>query len=308
MSNILVSGLINIETTLKVESFPLTYEPVRYPFFGINSTVSGVGYNVAKALSILGDDVVLLSLIGDDLAGKQVRLSLSEDLIDDSSVISHMPETAQSVIIYDRQGHRQIHTDLKDIQNRQYPVDHFDIALAQSSLAVLCNINYSRSFLTRAQAGGVPIATDVHTVGDVADDYNADFMAAADILFLSDERLPCSPEVFARRLQQSYGTAVIVIGLGKEGALLAVRDDNFRERIAAVSTRPVVNSVGAGDALFSCFTHYFHKKGDPYEAIQKAIVFASYKIGATGAGEGFLTEAELDELTLNVRGESHRPR
>ena len=38
MTRILVSGLINIETTLRVDSFPLTYEPVRYPFFGINST------------------------------------------------------------------------------------------------------------------------------------------------------------------------------------------------------------------------------------------------------------------------------
>jgi ribokinase len=43
-----LSSQINIETTLRVDSFPLTYEPVRFPFFGINSTVSGVGYNIAK--------------------------------------------------------------------------------------------------------------------------------------------------------------------------------------------------------------------------------------------------------------------
>ena len=39
MNQILVSGLINIETTLRVEGFPIGYSPVRYPFFGINSTV-----------------------------------------------------------------------------------------------------------------------------------------------------------------------------------------------------------------------------------------------------------------------------
>ena len=66
MSNILVSGLINIETTLKVDGFPIAYEPVRYPFWGVRSTVSGVGYNIAKALTTLGDSVRLLSLIGRD--------------------------------------------------------------------------------------------------------------------------------------------------------------------------------------------------------------------------------------------------
>ena len=55
MNNILVSGLINIETTLKIDAFPIPYQPVRYPFFGINSTVSGVGFNVSKALTTLDE-------------------------------------------------------------------------------------------------------------------------------------------------------------------------------------------------------------------------------------------------------------
>ncbi len=42
MAKVLVSGLINIETTLKIDRFPFEYAPVRYPFFGVNSTVSGV--------------------------------------------------------------------------------------------------------------------------------------------------------------------------------------------------------------------------------------------------------------------------
>ncbi len=69
MTKILVAGLINLETSVKIESFPITYFPVTYPFFGINSTISGVGYNISKALSILGDNVDLLSIIGNDFIG-----------------------------------------------------------------------------------------------------------------------------------------------------------------------------------------------------------------------------------------------
>ena len=37
---ILVSGLLNIETTVAVKGFPIEYYPIDYPFFGINSNVS----------------------------------------------------------------------------------------------------------------------------------------------------------------------------------------------------------------------------------------------------------------------------
>jgi ribokinase len=296
MDRILVSGLINIETTLRVDAFPLTYEPVRYPFFGIKSTVSGVGYNIASALRTLGNDVDFLSIIGHDTASDVVRHALVQDSLSDRFIVDNMPYTAQSVIIYDSTGRRQIHTDLKDIQERLYPVSLFKQALQRCSLAVLCNINYNRSLLALAKEAALPVATDVHTIAEIEDEYNRDYMAAADILFLSDERLPNAPEAFVRQLQDCYDTAVIVVGLGSKGALLAVKADNFIGRIAAVPTRPIVNTIGAGDALFSSFVHVYQQQGDPYDAIRKAVVFASYKIGTSGAAEGFLSAAALEDL------------
>lgn len=293
MREILVSGLINIETTLKVDAFPVTYEPVRYPFWGVNSTVSGVGYNVAKALTVLGDTVCFLSLVGRDLLGQGVAQALLEARISPVHVLPQLAQTAQSVILYEPSGRRQIHVDLKDIQERVYPAERFDSALAECDLAVLCNINFNRPFLARAQRAGVPIATDVHTIYDLDDAYNRDFMAAAHVLFMSNEKLPCAPEEWARRLQERFGTAVIVIGLGAEGALLAVKEDGFMGQVTAVATRPVVNTIGAGDALFSAFVHHYNQTGDPYAAIRQAVVFASYKIGETGAAQGFLTAVEL---------------
>ena len=84
--------------------------------------------------------------------------------------------------------------------------------------------------------------------------------------------------------------------LGGKGALLAVKDDNFVERIPAVSTRPIINTIGAGDSLFSSFIHVFSETNDPYLAMRKAVVFASYKIGETGAAQGFLTAVALNDL------------
>jgi ribokinase len=61
------------------------------------------------------------------------------------------------------------------------------------------------------------------------------------------------------------------------------------ERLPAVETRPIVGTVGAGDALFACFLRCLHQRQSPIEALRKALLFASYKMGTAGGAEGFLT-------------------
>lgn len=307
MSRFLISGHINIETTLQIERFPLVYEPVCYPFFGVNSTVSGVGYNVAMALQQLGGSVSLLSIIGDDLLGQLVQQQLTQAELSTQYLVTSMPQTAQSVILYDASGQRQIHTDLKHVQEQTYPPALFAEALTACDIAVLCNINYSRPLLAQARQANKLIATDVHAIYDLHDAYNADFMAAADILFMSHEKLPCPPEEWARQVQDHYQTAIIVIGLGSEGALLAVREDALMERVPAVYTRPVVNTVGAGDALFSSFLWRYAQTKDPYEALRSSMVFASYKIGESGGTKGFLTAVELQKWEQQLDQQKTNP-
>jgi ribokinase len=292
-SPILISGLVNIETTVRVDSFPIPYFPVRYPFFGVRSTVSGVGVNVSAALSTLGNEVRLLSLLGDDAPGRLARETLRGRGLDDRYVLAQAAGTAQSAILYDGEGRRQIHVDLKDIQEQIYPPTLFDDAADGCRLAVLCNINFSRPLLSLARQRGMVVASDVHAVADLDDPYNADFMRAADILFMSHERLPAPPEEWAGAVSARYGNQIVVIGLGAEGALLAVQGD-APQRVPAVFTRPVVNTIGAGDALFSAFLHVYMQTSDPHLALRKAVVFASYKIGVAGAAEGFLDAAGLD--------------
>lgn len=293
MAKILVAGLINIETTLKIEGFPLAYVPVRYPFHGINSTVSGVGYNIAKALTTLGNHVDFLSLIGTDINGEMVRAALAKIGVSDAHILSQLTNTAQSVILYDEAGTRMIHTDLKDIQEQAYPPAQ--ASFVDVDLAVLCNINFSRPLLERAQQAHVPIACDVHVISDLEDAYNSDYMAAATILFQSHEGLPTTPEDWARQIQKRYGTPLIGIGMGAQGALLAVKDDNAIEHMPARTLRPIVNTIGGGDALFSAFVHSYAATQDPYLAMRKAVLFAGYKIGGTSAAEGFMSAQQLED-------------
>lgn len=299
---ILVAGLINIETTLRIDAFPLTYEPVRYPFFGVNTTVAGVGYNIAAALATLGQPVDFLSLVGDDYAGDLVRTELARLAIQGEHVLSTVRQTAQSVIVYDPAGQRAIFTDLKDIQEVAYPQATFAQALSGARLAVLCNINFTRPMLAQAKAAGVTVATDVHAIGAIDDSYNADYMQHADILFQSHEHLPVPPRAWIEQLWATYQTPVSVVGMGSNGALLGLYEGRRTVHVPAVRVRPVVNTIGAGDALFSAFLYGYLHSGDPEAALRQAVVFAAWKIGGTGAAEGFLDAGALRELVARVYG------
>lgn len=301
MSKILVVGNLNLETTVPVEAFPLAYQATAtFVPFGIHSRVSGVGYNIAKALAGLGRPVTLASLIGPDLPAALIRATLAQNGLSDRFVLSAARATPQSVVLYDAAGERRILADLKDVPELTYPPDLFTQALAGCALAVLTNVAYTRPLLALARQRQVPIVTDVHTLADLHDPYHQSFLQHATLLFMSGAELPAAPEVWAQRILETYPAEVVVIGLGAQGAQLAVRAPHINRRFPAVTLRPVVSTGGAGDALLAAFVHAYLLHSDPVAALQKALVFAAHKIGAAGSAEGFLDCASLERLAAQI--------
>lgn len=315
--NILVSGLVNVETTLRVRRFPLDYYPVDYPFFGVKSAVGGVGFNVSKALKTLGSRPLLHSMVADDAEGRRAVQELERLGIPVSGVRMSMKETPSSVVIHDGEGRRQIHCDLKDIQDRRIPFSQADLAGVE--MAVACNINFSRPLIRLAKAAKVPVATDLHVLRGLDDDYCREFLEGADVVFLSDEGIlgGYGHGDFARDIARRFGTKLVVVGEGAKGVTACVRTgvSTFRDLAGAVDgdddslygdgsracrtfsmpaarAAQVANTVGAGDALFSAFLHFWTKGETVEGALDLAQNFAAAKIAVNGAAEGFVSEAE----------------
>ncbi len=291
---ILVSGLLNIETTVAVRGFPINYYPIDYPFFGVNSNVAGVGFNVAKALRTLDDDVALVSFLGEDYEAGRICAELADCGISDEGICWALQKTPTSVILFAPDGRRQVYCDLKDIQEQSLDVEEMEYTLSTVDAAAICNINFNRQLIKKAHEMKKLTATDVHVLGNIEDDYNRDFMENADILFLSDEALPCAAEEFIQRLHERYHNRIIVIGMGARGALLLDADTNKLTAVPAYSCAKVVNTVGAGDSLYSAFLHYYVKGCSAEDSLRRAVIFAGIKIGFNGASLGFCTEAEIE--------------
>ena len=290
---ILVSGLLNTETTTAVRGFPIHYYPIDYAFFGVNTAVSGVAFNLAKALKTLGDEVQLASMTGHDFAAAYIRDALQELDISTQYVQPKLRQTPSSVALYDPDGKRQIYCDLKDIQETAYA---FNASILEGiDLVAACNINFNRPLLHLAKQTGKIIATDVHVLSDIYDEYNREFMEQADILFLSDEAVGDNYRAFMEQLADAYPCRIIVMGRGAKGAAIYLRDTGELTEMPATSAGTVVNTVGAGDALFSAFLHYYTKGLAPLDALQRAQIFATHKITVSGASNGFVSEQTVEE-------------
>lgn len=299
MKKILVSGLINTETTVKIKSFPIEYFPIDYPFFGVNTRVSGVAYNLVKALKSLGDDVSLVTMTGDDFSAEYIKSEVEKAGVDTKHINNMLKSTPNSVVLYDDEGKRQIYCDLKDVQDIKY--EFKEEIYNDSDMVIACNTNFNRELLKKAKAAGKIIATDVHVLGDIDDEYNQDFMKYANILFLSDENIKVDYKEFLLLMEEKFGNDIIVLGMGKKGALMYVKAENKFYELPAVEVKEVVNTVGAGDALFSSFIHFYAKGSKPIDCLKRAEVFAAYKIGFDGASVGFADEAMVEKLVSQFR-------
>lgn len=296
MATFLISGNVNVETNLRVDAFPVEYNPAQFVFFGIQTNPSGVGYNLAKSLQTLGNEVIVTGMIGDDVNAAIVRTEMKKLAIDDSYLLPLAAGTMQSVILYDNDGKRQIFSDLKNVQQLSYPREMFRRALANVDICLMTNINFSRDLLGEVKQMGKLIACDVQALHSLDDEYNRDFMENADILFFSNDRLGDQAEQALREAIKRYPAQVIVVGRGAQGVLLFERERGQIEALPAYEPRPVVNTVGAGDALFSSFLHFYWKQRDARLAVRKAMMYAGWKIGESGGAQGFISEAELERL------------
>ena len=301
-NTIYVSGLLNFETILNVESFPINYFPIDYPFFGITSAVSGVAFNISKALTMLGDKIILSSHIGDDLLGKTIIGECKKAKICTDLIKKDLESTPNTVVLVDNARHAQTYCDLKNVQDVTTSFELEKEHITQADLLVLCNSNFNRPLLKKAKELGKKIATDVHIIGSIDDAFNKEFLEYSDIVFLSHKGLKdIVHEDFLLDLYNKYHNEIIVLGEGRDGAMILDSKKKSIVHIDAITVRSIINTVGSRDALFSAFLHFYLKGKDSLEALKLAEIFASYKMGEKGSAAGFLKEKDIKQLRKTTR-------
>ena len=130
-----------------------------------------------------------------------------------------------------------------------------EAAMPGADIIMLSILPYVRQILPAAQRSGAPLWIDLHNY-DGTDPYHAPFIAAANVLFLSGERLE-DPKGYMER-QIDGGKSLIIVTQGKRGAmcLTAARTWHYQE---AIPVEPITDTNGAGDSFAAGFAHAYLK-------------------------------------------------
>ena len=305
MSKFIVAGITQLETIVKVKEIPIKYEPYTGERDTIYISAGGDAFNESLALKWLGDEVEFMTVVGEneDLGifnPKDREVTLSTEY-----ALPIIKETPQEVLLYDARRKGQRFEDLKDIRDAKYNMLLVDPLVPDCDMMVLSNVNFCRPFIQRAIDHNKKLAVKIHSFKRDKEIYNEDFLKNANILYFNDNSIEEEPYAFVKEMVEKYDPEIIILGQGEKGALLYDKHKDFTAHYDPVRSGQIVNTAGAGNAMFACFLHYYLKTADSKVAVHKALLFAANKIGYMGTSNGFMTEEQLeqwDEIIWNPRG------
>ena len=292
---VVVAGICNVEVTCPV-TFPVEFTSSRFATDEIEVRVSGVGYNVALGLARLGSRVRLATFLSSDFLSSVIRRQIEANI--GFIHISPCEDSPRSIVLYSSDGRRSVITDLRDVASKpQLAHLNPNEALVGARLLALGNIAANRDLIVPAQVRGIPIATDLQSIRSADDPHNVPFLRAADIVFMSNDNFIDREAELLQSCRAQNARAIIAIGLGSKGVLLHEPHSTSPVHLPAYTRGRVVNTSGAGDALFAAFLDGVCRGLPAVRALERAVVFAGAKVSAASRSEGHLESSVLDEET-----------
>ncbi|MBR0163338.1 MAG: carbohydrate kinase family protein [Lachnospiraceae bacterium] len=305
MSKVVVAGITQVETIVKVDRIPIEFHLTTAGKDTIHMSAGGDAYNESLALTWLGNDVKFFSIVGKNIDEGLLNPPDRRITLDTKYMLRLLEETPQVVILYDKQRRQQLFEDIKNLRDVSYDMDLAEPEIKDCDLVVLANANFCRPFVKAAKDHNKKIAVNIRSFRREKEKFNTDFLSNANILYFSDDALEEDPYDFVKSIESTYGTDIIILGQGAEGLILFDREKDIIAHYNTVKTNEVVNTAGAGNALISCFLHFYMENGDSVAAIKNALLFASYKIGYMGTSNGFMTPEQVEQwrnLIWGIKG------
>jgi acarbose 7IV-phosphotransferase len=298
VNRMLVAGVVTLRVARNVGRFPVPFVAKNTRPGRISMRLAGTGWTAARTLQRLGTEVTFATYVGADQIGQFTAQGLlRHGLYGPATLVCE--EHPRAMVLYDADGRRSGASDLRSTPFLRYPP-----ALARSIMdnnctaAILTNIGFARSLIPIAIELGIPFATDLHMVDSASPPRYRDWMAAAHILACSHEELPEGPEHWIRSVWRNFGTEIVLVGCGADGALLGVRAGKSIWKVRSHAPRGVRFVAGAGDLALATFVHHYFAHGDPLTSARMAMLAAGWKVGGEPDEEPGVGADHLAELRL----------
>lgn len=206
------------------------------------------GAGKALALTKLGVENILYSVVGDDMYGRYIINDLQAQQV---QLLYDFDEkgTERHVNLMDEQGNRIsifITTSAAHIPAAKNKVKGI---IESSDIIVLNIIEYCKDFCEAVIKSNKPVWTDLHDY-DGSNLYHQPFIDAAQYIHLSSDNLKDYEQTMKSLIDM--GKELVVCTHGKQGATLLTKSGLWLHQ-PAIPDLPIVDSNGAGDSFFAGF-------------------------------------------------------
>ena len=277
---------------------------VLWDVFPNESRIGGAPLNVAIRLHALGQDVKMISAVGDDELGMGIRQHLLAMGMSDRYVQTAEAPTGTVQVSLDEHGTASYEIvepvawdkigctrDLLELVGGASLFVFGSLAArsegTRESLLALIEAAPYRVFDVNLRPPHYHLATIQHLLG-----------LAHFVKFNDEELIEFTADIFdseapleesANYVSKTYDLDKICVTLGAEGAFLMEGDDMYRSEGFAVD---VIDTVGAGDSVLGTLLHFLQIGTPAAKAIRLACAMGAMVAGRAGATP-HITESEL---------------
>jgi len=292
------SNMIDLVTT--ITRMPRLGETIEAPAFDMG--FGGKGANQAVALAKLGCEVLMITKVGDDLFGPNVKKNF-ETLGMDTRYVDVVPGMSNGVapIFVDAEANNSI-LIVKGANNSLSPadVDRASEDIKKCRLIILQlevpleTVYYAIEW---GEKNGIPVILNPAPAAELDYEYvrKVSFFVPNETELETITKMPVSTDdeirAAARSLVQE-GVKTVIVTLGAKGSLLVTGE---KEELASPYVVNSVDSTGAGDAFIGSFAYYYLQIGDVSEAMKKANRYAAISTMKLGTQKSFSSREEFEK-------------
>lgn len=287
--NIFVCGGVSYNAIITLPDFfepkPQTIHSCLY-----NETIGNTGAGKALALSKLGFQTTLHTLLGKDEYTNKVKSYVNQPNLDVLYDIDPNG-TERHLNILNSKGERISIFTNPSSQNPLIDYEKYREELKVADYVVINISNYCRNFIPICKELNKEIWTDLHDYNG-SNPYHQDFINAADFIFFSD--VNCKNYRAFMKKMINLGKKIVVCTHGSNGATAYTHNKEWIYEPAILDFE-LVNSNGAGDNFFSGFL-YAYSKG---KAIVECMKFGTIA-GALCVNSNELVSENLNKNVLET--------
>ena len=295
---ITVVGSNMIDMVTNINRMPRKGETIEAPYFDMG--FGGKGANQAVAASLLGADVNMVTRVGDDIFGSEVKKNFESYGINTSYIeVAKGISNGVAPIFVDQDGNNYIlivkganlYIKKEDVQRAKPQIEKSDLVIMQLEIpieTVYFTINLCNNL-------GVPVILNPAPGAHL----NFEIIKKADVLIPNETELEIISGLPVMNIDEITNAAMsliekgvkqVIATVGDKGSLLINKKNRIHIKSKKVNTK---DTTGAGDAFIGSFAYYYIEKDDIVKAMKYANHYAALSTLKTGTQKSFLSKDEF---------------